>query len=149
MGNDFSIEYFLEAARRISSDHEHQPMAFLLCGNRLVAIDLRKSIRDKDAMMDALRLVAKKTGASVAVLISEAWIVLRPHGNPDPKGRIRDEPDRKECLTIVYETKSERSTYIAMIEAKDGKRVVGSYQKLPSGEGRMMRILPIYDISKS
>jgi len=146
---DFPLQYFLDEARNISSEHEHQPMAFLLCGKRLVAIDLREAIRNKDEMMNVLRFTAEKAGASVAVLINEAWVVLQPPGSPDPKGPIKDEPDRRECLTIVYETKTERVTYIAMIESKDGKRVVYPYEKMISGEGRMLRILPQYDLAKS
>jgi hypothetical protein len=154
----FKIEHFLTKAQSIAEQEEHLPAAFLFVdkkdssSGKALFITIALNDIEKNNWVLAIRTTAEKHGAKHLIMITEGWMKMLPIDGKIPKGAVRDIPGRKDALIVTYEGPAHRASWIAEVKDANAKkdRGVQPFIELPGfADGNMVRILPIYDITKN
>jgi hypothetical protein len=83
--------------------------------------------------------ITKAIGVKQMAFLSETWAVRCDTLDVAPALH----PDRKSAIMIVHEALSEAPVqHCSFIEERDGKRILGPWEKMPSMQGRFVHNLP-------
>lgn len=145
------------ARRVLLKDHEKALMPFyhLLTREGDVVIPCRwENVAEKETMAAVVRATARRTGATAALFVTEAWIVKRQIEKPLSEWHRRqaeeqmratvpsESPDRIEAVSIfATDGKNQRAAFLQILRDKPGGKIVALVKEQRSGgemSGRML-----------
>jgi hypothetical protein len=96
-------------------DDDWFPVLMINAGGAIIPCML-KLTEDKEQMCQGIANLLKSVNADEAVLVASSWYVERGPGHPLGMGLpVREQPDRKEVLTLSHVTKDSVSLMMADI----------------------------------
>jgi hypothetical protein len=132
----------IEAAKAcFDMDGEARPMAIFLTKSGQLMIMPLGTLPDKDTVSSVVKKTCSAYPIVALVLVWEAWYVHRKEINPEEN--VSEAEDRKEVLTVTFETKLTSKTYTWDIHREKLKPYLTKGIDVPGGEakGRFVNLL--------
>lgn len=148
------IAYCESFARQWLLDHGYLSMQFHgwtdAGQSYLIAAPDIGSAKQKDYLVNRVRLIYLANNVTASVMLSESWYKETPQGSPESEELLRtgrsiaNDADRKECITMLYEDADGMNVMrmIPFVRGQHSKIEFQSAVSLPQAKGRFTGLVP-------